>query len=356
LCLQLQGALVTTSNVYPVHPALEGKTHLDRASYDALYQESIESPDTFWPRMAAEFLTWEQPCSALHQGDMRKGEVRWFIDGKLNVSVNCLDRHLPLRATQTAILWEGDEPGTERRLSYQQLHEQVCRLGNLLRRRGVRKGDRVCIYLPMIPEAAIAMLACARIGAVHSVVFGGFSPDALASRILDADCRVVITADEGVRGGKHTPMKANTDAALERCPAVHTVLTVRHSGRQVAWHDARDLWYDTAIAAESPQCSPETMDSEDPLFILYTSGSTGNPKGILHTTGGYLLHAAMTHKYVFDYHDGDVYWCAADVGWVTGHTYIVYGPFCNGATTLMFEGIPAIRMLHVSGRSSTNTR
>jgi acetyl-CoA synthetase len=332
---------VTAPSLYPVHPDLTGKTHLDKARYQALYKESIDSPQTFWPRMAQDFLHWDQPFSSLHDGDMARGDVRWFAGGKLNVSVNCTDRHLPQRATQTAILWEGDEPGTERRISYQQLHDDTCRLANVLRRRGVQKGDRVCIYMPMIPEAAIAMLACARIGAVHSVVFGGFSPEALASRILDADCRVIITADEGIRGGKHTPMKANTDVALDKCPDVHTVITVQHSGNPVAWFSERDLWYHEATAAESAQCEPASMDSEDPLFILYTSGSTGKPKGILHTTGGYLLHAAMTHKYVFDYHEGDIYWCAADVGWVTGHTYIVYGPFCNGATTLMFEGIPS---------------
>jgi acetyl-CoA synthetase len=326
---------------YPVLPALQGKTHLDRARYEALYRESIESPATFWPRMANEFLTWDTPFSSVHEGDLAKGQARWFGGGKLNVSVNCLDRHLPQRAQQTAILWEGDEPGTQRRLSYQQLHDEVCRLGNALRRRGVRKGDRVCIYMPMIPEAAVAMLACARIGAVHSVVFGGFSPEALASRIQDAECRVVITADEGIRGGKHSAMKDNMDLALEKCEGVHSVLVVRHSGRPVAWQEGRDLWYHAALAAESTDCAPESMDSEDPLFILYTSGSTGKPKGILHTTGGYLLYAAMTHKYVFDYHDGDIYWCAADVGWVTGHSYIVYGPFCNGATSLMFEGIPS---------------
>jgi acetyl-CoA synthetase len=332
---------VTVPNAYPIHATLKGKTHLDKARYDALYRESVESPTTFWPRVAHEFLTWDQDFTTLHEGAMSAGDVRWFVGGKLNASVNCIDRHLPQRAAQIAILWEGDEPGTERRISYQQLHDDTCRLANLLRRRGVQKGDRVCIYMPMLPEAAIAMLACARIGAVHSVVFGGFSPEALASRILDADCRVVITADEGVRGGKHSPMKANTDAALEKCPEVHSVITVKHSGNAVAWFPARDLWYHEATAAESTQCTPASMNSEDPLFILYTSGSTGKPKGILHTTGGYLLHAAMTHKYVFDYHEGDIYWCAADVGWVTGHTYIVYGPFCNGATTLMFEGIPS---------------
>ena len=325
---------------YPVHASLQGKTHLDPDTYRSLYRESIESPQTFWPRMAQEFLSWEEDFTELTRSDMRNGEVQWFIGGRLNVSVNCIDRHLPQRASQAAILWEGDEPGEERRISYGQLHDEVCRLANVLKARGVGKGDRVCIYMPMIPEAAFAMLACARIGAVHSVVFGGFSPESLSSRILDADCRVVITADEGVRGGRHSPMKANTDIALQKCPAVHTVLVVKRSGATIDWHPERDCWYHELVPVAAADCPPEPMDSEDPLFILYTSGSTGQPKGILHTTAGYLLQAAMTHKYVFDYHEGDVYWCAADVGWVTGHTYIVYGPFCNGATTVMFEGVP----------------
>ncbi|MDR0780363.1 MAG: acetate--CoA ligase [Pseudomonadales bacterium] len=326
--------------LYPVTPALVGKTHLDFATYQRLYDESIHSPATFWPRMATDFLTWSQPWQQLHESDMHQGRAAWFIGGQINACVNCLDRHLPQRAQQTAILWEGDEPGEERRVSYQQLHDEVCRLANLLRARGARKGDRICIYMPMVPEAAVAMLACARIGAVHSVVFGGFSPEALKDRILDSDCRIVITADEGVRGGKHIPLKANTDTALAKCPNVHTVVNVRRTGNPVNWVNGRDLWYHDELAKHSPVCAAEAMDSEDPLFILYTSGSTGKPKGVLHTTGGYLLHAAMTHKYVFDYHDGDIYWCAADVGWVTGHSYIVYGPFCNGATTLMFEGVP----------------
>ncbi len=331
---------MSDSTIYPVAPAQLGRTHLNRAQYDTLYKESIDSPQTFWPRMATDFLDWLAPFTQLNDCDMKQGRVAWFIGGKLNVTLNCIDRHLPQRAQQTAILWEGDEPGLERKISYQQLHDEVCKLANVLKRRGVKKGDRVCIYMPMIPEAAFAMLACARVGAVHSVVFGGFSPESLKDRILDSDCRVVITADEGVRGGKLIPLKANTDTAVTQCPNVHTVIIARRTGNPVVWHNGRDLWYHDATAAEASTCAAEAMDSEDTLFILYTSGSTGKPKGVLHTTAGYLLHAAMTHKYVFDYHDGDIYWCAADVGWVTGHTYIVYGPLANGATTLMFEGVP----------------
>lgn len=325
---------------HPVSTELKGKTHLNKASYEAMYKESVASPETFWPRMANEFLSWDAPFTTVHSGDMSKGEVQWFIGGKLNVSYNCIDRHLPQRAEQVAILWEGDEPGLQRSITYQQLHDEVCKLANVLKRRGVKKGDRVCIYMPMVPEAAFAMLACTRIGAVHCVVFGGFSPEALSSRILDAECEVVITADEGLRGSRIIPLKANTDEALLKCPGVSTVVVVQRTGNKVAWQQERDLWYHEACAAEAATCKPEIMDSEDPLFSLYTSGSTGQPKGILHTTAGYLLHAAMTHKYVFDYHDGDIYWCAADVGWVTGHTYIVYGPLANAATSLMFEGVP----------------
>ncbi len=331
---------MTTSKRYPVHAALQGKTHLDRARYETLYRESVDSPQTFWPRMAREFLDWLHPFTTVCEQDLRRGEARWFLGGRLNVTQNCIDRHLPVRGEQTAILWEGDEPGLSRRISYRELHEQVCRLASALKGRGVRRGDRVCVYMPMIPEAAFAMLACARIGAVHSVVFGGFSPESLKDRILDSDCRTVITADEGIRGGKRVPLKANTDAALLHCPNVQSVFVVRRSGSPVDMRPGRDLWYHEAVASAAAECAAEPMDSEDPLFILYTSGSTGKPKGVLHTTGGYLLHAAMTHKYVFDYHDGDIYWCAADVGWVTGHTYIVYGPLANGATTLMFEGVP----------------
>ncbi|HEC46411.1 MAG TPA: acetate--CoA ligase, partial [Pseudomonas xinjiangensis] len=283
---------------------------------------------------------WEKPWSKVHESDLTKGEAAWFIDGKLNVSTNCIDRHLSTRGDQTAIIWEGDDPGDAKNISYKQLHEQVCRLANVLKSRGVKKGDRVCLYMPMIPEAAYAMLACARIGAVHSVVFGGFSPDALRDRINDADCQTVITADEGVRGGKRVPLKQNVEKALKECPNVHTVVTVKRTGGDIAWNEGRDIWYDQACAQVSADCAAEPMDSEDPLFILYTSGSTGKPKGVLHTTAGYLLGSAMTHHYVFDYHPGEIYWCTADVGWITGHSYIVYGPLCNGATTLMFEGVP----------------
>ncbi len=328
------------SKIYPAGATLTHSTHLNKAQYETLYAESINSPETFWPRMATSFLDWVKPFANLQDCNMAKGEISWFINGKLNVSLNCIDRHLPHRAEQIAILWEGDEPGLQRSITYQQLHDEVCKLANVLKQRGVNKGDRVCIYMPMIPEAAFAMLACARIGAIHSVVFGGFSPESLKDRILDSDCRVVITADEGVRGGKLIPLKANTDIAVSHCPNVNTVLVVRRTGNNIDWHAARDLWYHEAIAEQASECLAETMDSEDTLFILYTSGSTGKPKGVLHTTAGYLLHAAMTHKYVFDYHDGDIYWCAADVGWVTGHTYIVYGPLANGATTLIFEGVP----------------
>jgi acetyl-CoA synthetase len=331
---------VSQVHLHPVSDDLKGKTHLNPESYRKLYDESVNSPGTFWPRMATEFLDWIQPWTTLYEGDMKKGEAAWFLGGKLNVSLNCIDRHLPARAEQTAILWEGDEPGTQRKITYQELHDEVCRLANVLKNRGVKKGDRICIYMPMVPEAAFAMLACARLGAIHSVVFGGFSPESLKDRIIDSDCRTVITADEGVRGGKLIPLKANTDTALLKCPNVSTVVVIRRTGNPVNWQQGRDIWYHEATAQEAPNCPAEVMDSEDPLFILYTSGSTGKPKGVLHTTAGYLLHAAMTHKYVFDYHDGDIYWCAADVGWVTGHTYIVYGPFANGATTLMFEGVP----------------
>lgn len=325
---------------HKVSDAARVDSHLDEAGYHKLYKQSIEEPDTFWAEQAERFLTWDKPWSKVHESDMSKGEAAWFIDGKLNVSVNCIDRHLDKRGDQTAIIWEGDEPSDSKNISYRELHEHVCRLANVLRARGVKKGDRVCLYMPMIPEAAYAMLACSRIGAVHSVVFGGFSPDALRDRINDSDCQAVITADEGVRGGKRVPLKQNVEKALKECPNVHTVVTVKRTGGDVEWHEHRDIWYHEACAAVSTDCPPEAMDSEDPLFILYTSGSTGKPKGVLHTTGGYLLGSAMTHHYVFDYHDGEVYWCTADVGWITGHSYIVYGPLCNGATTLMFEGVP----------------
>ena len=305
-----------------------------------MYRQSVDNPDQFWGDQAAQFLTWDKPWKTVCRSEIEQGQAAWFEGGKLNVAVNCIDRHLVDRADQTAIIWEGDEPTDDAHISYAQLHEQVSKLGNVLRQRGVKKGDRVCIYMPMIPEAAYAMLACARIGAVHSVVFGGFSPDALKDRILDSDCQVVITADEGLRAGKPIPLKANTDKALANCPDVHTCLVVRRTGGSIDWQDSRDIWYQESIESVTQDCEPEIMDAEDPLFILYTSGSTGKPKGVVHTTGGYLLMAAMTHKYTFDYKNGDVFWCTADVGWVTGHSYILYGPLCNGAITLMFEGVP----------------
>lgn len=345
-------------HVYPVPDNFKASAAIDLARYQAMYTQSIEAPDAFWAAQASQFLTWQQPWSQVSKSDLHRGEVAWFIDGKLNVSVNCIDRHLPARAEQVAIIWEGDDPDEDQCITYQELHDEVCQLANALRARGVKKGDRVCIYMPMIPEASYAMLACARIGAVHSVVFGGFSPEALKDRILDADCQVVITADEGLRGGKRVPLKTNTDAALAQCPNVHTCIVVRRTAGSINWDGSRDFWYHDLIAAQKTVCEPAVMDAEDPLFILYTSGSTGKPKGVLHTTAGYLLQAAMTHKYVFDYLEGDVYWCTADVGWVTGHSYIVYGPLTNGATTLMFEGVPtypdASRCWQVIDKHSVN--
>tara|TARA_R110002073_G_scaffold87976_4_gene208857 strand:+ start:16195 stop:18126 length:1932 start_codon:yes stop_codon:yes gene_type:complete len=328
------------SKTYPILPEASKRALIDNDRYLEMYQTSIDSPDSFWSEQANEFLTWSKPFTQVNTADLSKGETSWFADGELNASVNCIDRHLATRGDQTAIIWEGDDPTDDAKISYRELHEQVCRLANVLKDRGVNKGDRVCIYMPMIPEAAYAMLACTRIGAIHSVVFGGFSPQALQDRILDSDCQVVITADEGLRGGKPIPLKKNADSALEECPNVHTVVVVNRTGGTISWNDSRDVWYHEAISAASTDCEPTAMNAEDPLFILYTSGSTGKPKGVMHTTGGYLLQAAMTHKYVFDYQDGDIYWCTADVGWVTGHTYIVYGPLANGATTLMFEGVP----------------
>lgn len=327
-------------HLYPVPDSFKQNAAIDLARYKSMYEQSVNDPETFWAEQATAFLTWQKPWSQVIKSDLKKGEVAWFVDGKLNVSVNCIDRHLPARAQQTAIIWEGDDPSEDQFVTYQDLHDQVCRLANALRERGVKKGDRVCIYMPMIPEAAYAMLACTRIGAIHSIVFGGFSPEALKDRIQDANCQVVITADEGLRGGKRVPLKKNTDIALAQCPDVHTCIVVKRTGGEIAWDQNRDFWYEELVERQASEAEPEVMDSEDPLFILYTSGSTGKPKGVLHTTGGYLLQAAMTHKYVFDYQEGDIYWCTADVGWVTGHSYIVYGPLANGATTLMFEGVP----------------
>ena len=331
---------MSESAVYPVPEQWKENAWINQDRYQAMYQQSIENPDQFWAEQAAEFLQWESPWHTVRDVDFAKGEATWFGGGKLNVAVNCIDRHMAKRADQTAIIWEGDEPTDDKKISYRELHDRVSRMGNVLRDRGVKKGDRVCIYMPMIPEAAYAMLACARIGAVHSVVFGGFSPEALKDRILDSDCQVVITADEGVRGGKPVPLKVNADKALESCPNVHTCLVVERTGGNISWTENRDIWYQDAIQAVSADCPAESMDAEDPLFILYTSGSTGKPKGVMHTTGGYLLMVAMSFKYTFDYHEGDVFWCTADVGWVTGHSYILYGPLCNGGITLMFEGVP----------------
>ena len=332
---------------------------IDEASYKAMYEESISDPAGFWADQAEQFLSWDKPWDKVLDWDYSKGHIRWFEGGKLNACVNCVDRHLETRGDQTALIWEGDDPTDDSKVTYRELHAHVCRLANVLKSRNVHKGDRVCIYMPMIPEAVYAMLACARIGAVHSVVFGGFSPESIKDRILDSNCQTVITANEGVRGGKPVPLKANVDKALESCPNVQSVIVVRHTTADIGWLDDRDIWYHEAIATVSDECPAEQMDAEDPLFILYTSGSTGKPKGVLHTTGGYLLYAAITHKYVFDYHDGDIYWCTADVGWITGHSYIVYGPLCNGAISLVFEGVPtypdASRFWQVCDKHKVNT-
>ncbi|HEX8594100.1 MAG TPA: acetate--CoA ligase [Pseudomonas sp.] len=325
---------------YPHADAVRKAAQLSAADYQRMYRQSVEHPDLFWAEQATQLLDWSTPWRDVQRSDIKTGEAQWFAGGKLNVSYNCIDRHLKQRGEQIAIIWEGDNPSESAEITYKKLHYNVARLANVLKNRGVKKGDRVCIYMPMIPETAYAMLACTRIGAVHSVVFGGFSPDALRDRILDADCRTVITADEGVRGGKYVALKHNVDKALQSCPNVSTVLVVQRTEGDVDWVQGRDIWYHEALHGMSADCPPEPMDAEDPLFILYTSGSTGKPKGVLHTTGGYLLQAAMTFKHVFDYRDGEVFWCTADVGWVTGHSYIVYGPLANGATTLIFEGVP----------------
>ncbi len=328
--------------VYPVPAEVASNAYIDAAQYEALYRQSVEDPDGFWAEQAERFVTWFKPWNQVSDWsfDAANLYIKWFIGGKLNVSYNCLDRHLASRGDQVALIWEGDDPNEDRKITYREMHAEVSKLANVLKSRGVKKGDRVCIYLPMIPEAAVAMLACTRIGAVHSVVFGGFSPDSLRDRILDSDCRTLITSDESMRGGRHVPLKKNADTALRSCPNVSTVLVVQRTGGSVEWIAGRDLWYHEEMAKVSADCPPEEVDAEDPLFILYTSGSTGKPKGVMHTTGGYLVYAAITHRYTFDYKDGEIYWCTADVGWVTGHTYIVYGPLANGATSLMFEGIP----------------
>lgn len=333
---------MSEEKIYPVSAEMAENAVIDGASYEAMYQRSIDDPEGFWAEKAEQFVSWNRKWDTVL--DWSYGEdnlhIEWFKGATLNVAVNCVDRHLETRGDQTAIIWEGDDPNDDKSITYRELHESVCRLGNAMRARGIGKGDRVCIYMPMIPEAAVAMLACARIGAVHSIVFGGFSPDALRDRINDSECKALITADEGIRGGRPIPLKANSDAACEGTPSIDTMIVVRRTGADIPMQDGRDVWYHEVTAAASADCEPEEMGAEDPLFILYTSGSTGKPKGVLHTTGGYLLYAAITHKYTFDYRDGEVYWCTADVGWVTGHSYIVYGPLANGAITLMFEGVP----------------
>lgn len=327
--------------IFQPSDALAKNAHIDADGYQALYAESIADPNAFWAKHGNR-IDWIKPYSQVSDVsyDAKNLHINWFADGSLNAAANCLDRHLAERGDQTAIIWEGDEPDQQRHISYKELHEDVCKFANVLKANGAKKGDRITVYMPMIPEAAIAMLACVRIGAVHSVVFGGFSPDALAGRIQDCESNMVITADEGVRGGRPIPLKSNTDAALKSCPDCTTVIVVKRTGGAIDWVEGRDVWYEEAMRAASADCPAEEMNAEDPMFILYTSGSTGKPKGVLHTTGGYMVYASMTHQYVFDYHDGDIYWCTADVGWITGHSYIIYGPLANGAITLMFEGVP----------------
>ena len=331
---------------------------IDSETYESMYERSMKEPETFWEEQAETFIDWEKKWDKVSDIDFAKGKIAWFEGATLNVSYNCLDRHLPECADQVAIIWEGDDPNSSESITYSQLHKKVCKFSNGLKELGVVEGDRVCLYMPMILEAAIAMLACARIGAIHSVVFGGFSPDALRDRILDSKCKIVITADEGVRGGKPIPLKANVDQATRDCDCVEAIIVVERTSGKVTWSD-RDIWYHDLVKNASPEYPCEMFDAENPLFILYTSGSTGKPKGVLHTSGGYLLYAAMTHKYTFDYQEGDIYWCTADVGWVTGHSYIVYGPLANGATTVMFEGVPnypdASRFWQVIDKHQINT-
>ncbi len=329
-----------SNELFPVPANIAKSALIDAAKYKAMYEKSVADPAGFWGEQGKR-IDWIKPYTKVKNtsftGDV---SIKWFEDGTLNVSANCLDRHLATRGDQVAIIWEGDDPNEQKHITYRQAYEETCRMANVLKKHGVKKGDRVTIYLPMIPEATYAMLACARIGAIHSIVFGGFSPDSLVNRIQDCDSNFVITADEGLRGGRKVPLKVNADAALKSCPSVKKMLVVKRTGGKVDWDPARDLWYHEEAASVPAECAPAEMAAEDPLFILYTSGSTGKPKGVLHTSGGYLVYASMTHQYVFDYHDGDIYWCTADVGWVTGHSYIVYGPMANGATTLMFEGVP----------------
>ena len=326
--------------IYKPPQSILENSNISETEFNKLYKKSLENPEEFWADQADLYLDWDQQWTKVKENDIERGQIIWFKDGKLNASVNCIDRHLPENGNKVAFIWEGDDPNDSKKITYQQLHDEVCKFSNVLKIRGVKKGDRVCIYMPMIPEATYAMLACARIGAIHSVVFGGFSPESLKDRILDSDCQTVITADEGLRGGKTVPLKENVDQALVDCPNVHTVLIITRTGKEISWDEKVDVRYEEISRDVPNTCEPEIMDSEDPLFILYTSGSTGKPKGVLHTTGGYLLQAAISHKIVFDYKEDEIYWCTADVGWVTGHSYIVYGPLINCATSVIFEGIP----------------
>ena len=332
---------MTEEHVYPVPEAIAKSAWCDNDKYLEMYKRSVDDPEGFWSEQGKR-IDWMKPYTKVKNVSFQAPDVqiKWFEDGTLNASANCLDRHLATRGDQTALLWEGDDPKDSKAITYKELHEQVCKLANSMKSLGIKKGDRVTLYLPMIPELAISVLACARIGAIHSVVFGGFSPDSLSGRIQDCDSNLVITSDEGVRGGKPIPLKANTDAALKSCPTVKNCIVVKRTGGAIEWTEGRDIWYEDLMAKASADCPPEEMNAEDPLFILYTSGSTGKPKGVLHTTGGYMVYASMTHQYVFDYKDGDIYWCTADIGWVTGHSYIVYGPLANGAISVMFEGVP----------------
>lgn len=331
---------MSEDKVYNVPAEVAAHAHIDAEKYAEMYARSIDDPSGFWAEQAEEFVDWFKPWDTVMEYDLPKGEISFFKGAKVNVSYNCLDRHLESRGDQVAIIWEGDNPEEDKKITYNELYEEVCKFANVLKAQGVQKGDRVCLYLQMIPEAAVAMLACTRIGAVHSIVFGGFSSEGLRDRVNDSQAKVVITSDGGYRGGRSLPQKANADKGVDGAESVEKMIVIKRTGCDVDWVDGRDVWYHEAMADASADCPAEEMDAEDPLFILYTSGSTGKPKGVVHTTGGYLLHATMTHKYVFDYHDGDIYWCTADIGWVTGHSYIVYGPLSNGATTLMFEGVP----------------
>jgi len=331
---------MTKDKIYNPPQEIIDKANISEADFEKLYKMSIDDPENFWSSQAEEYLDWNTKWTQVKEANLTKGDISWFKGGKLNVSANCIDRHLAENGNKVAFIWEGDDPKDSKKITYKELHHEVCKFSNVLKLRGVSKGDRVCIYMPMIPEATYAMLACARIGAIHSVVFGGFSPESLKDRVLDSDCQTVITADEGLRGGKKVPLKGNVDEAMKGCPNVHTVLVVTRTGSDISWNESRDVRYEEVSKEVSSECEPEIMDSEDPLFILYTSGSTGKPKGVLHTTGGYLLQAAISHRLVFDYKDNEVYWCTADVGWVTGHSYIVYGPLANCATSVIFEGIP----------------